>query len=70
MNNNQIFKKIEDLKKDSKLSQALEIFERAEKIYNEAIRTTTIQQKPIKKGTYSTSISTKDYYANISTTTQ
>lgn len=70
MNNNQIFKKIEDLKKDSKLSQVLEIFERAEKIYNETIKATTIQQKPIKKGTYSASISRKDYYANISTTTQ
>lgn len=70
MDDNQLLQQIKDLKKNHKLSKAMDVFERTEKIYERTIKATTIRQRPIQKGTYSSSVSKKDYYANISTTTQ
>jgi len=69
MNDDQLLQQVENLKRNPKLSKAMGIFEHAEKIYERTIKAVTVRQRPIQKGTYSTSISKKDYYANISTTT-
>lgn len=70
MNNDQLLQEVEELKKNPKLSKAVDVFERTQEIYERTIKATTINQRPTQKGTYSSSISKKNYYANISTTTQ
>lgn len=70
MNNDQLLQQVEELKKNPKLSKAMDIFEHTQEIYEQSINAITPYRKPIQKGTYSSSISKKDYHANISTTTQ
>jgi len=70
MNNNQLLQRTEELKKNHKLSKAMDVFERTQEIYERTIKATAVYQRPIQKGTYSASISKKNYYANISTTAQ
>lgn len=70
MNYSTMQQQIENIKKNPKIAKVLEVFERAQKIYEEAIAVITIKEKPKFSGTYSSTISIKDYFDNISTTTQ
>ena len=70
MNNDQLLQQVEELKKNPKLSKVMDVFEHTQEIYERTIKATTIRERPVQKGTYSASISKKNYYANISTTTQ
>jgi len=66
-----IFKKIEKIKKDGKgVSKAWEIFEASQQIYDQSMGTPMIANYHITKGSYSSNLSKKEYYANISTTTE
>ena len=51
----------------NEILRALEIFERTKRIYSRAIRAMAVQRKALAGGTYSTLISEKNYYADIST---
>ena len=62
--------KLNSIKDNPKIKRALEVFEDAQRIYEQAIDAMTVKQKPRYKGSYSSSLSKKDYYANISTTTR
>lgn len=66
----QFQQKLDDLKDSPKIKDAMEVFENAQKTYELAIDAMTIKQKPRYNGSYSSSISKKEYYANISTTTR
>ena len=66
----QFQQKLNNIKDNPKIKRALEVFENAQKVYEQAIDAMTIKQKPRYKGSYSSSVSEKDYYANISTTTR
>jgi len=71
MNNNQLLNQIKNIKKgNTKSAKAFDFFERTQDIYERSISAITPYCRPIQKGTYSSSISKKDYHANISTTTQ
>ena len=71
MNDNQLFNQIKVIKKGNpKIARAFDLFERTQEIYERSIDAITPYYKPIHRGTYSSSISKKDYHANISTTTQ
>ena len=61
---------LKEVRENPKIKKALEVFENAQKTYEQAIEAMTIKQKPRYKGSYSSSLSEKDYYANISTTTR
>lgn len=58
------------VRENPKIKKALEVFENAQKIYEQAIDAITIKQKQKYKGSYSSSISKKEYNANISTITR
>lgn len=66
----QFQQKLNNIKDNPKIKKALEVFENAQKTYEQAIEAMTIKQKPRYKGSYSSSLAEKDYYANISTTTR
>ena len=66
----QFQQKLNSAKENPKIKKALEIFEIAQKTYEQAIDVMTIKQKPKYRGSYSSSISKKEYYANISTITR
>ncbi len=66
----QFQQKLNSVKDNPKIKKALEVFEIAQKTYEQAIDAMTIKQKPRYKGSYSSSISKKEYYANISTITR
>jgi hypothetical protein len=69
--NNQFQQQIKDAKENPRIKKAWEVFEVAQKTYESAIEAMTIKQKSQRnKGSYSSSISKKEYYANISTTTR
>jgi len=71
MNDNQLLNQVKNAKKSNpKIAKALDFFERTQEIYERSINAITPYYKPIQRGTYSSSISKKDYHANISTTTQ
>jgi len=71
MNDNQLLNQVKNAKKgNSKIVKALDFFERTQEIYERSINAITPYYKIIQRGTYSSSISKKDYHANISTTTQ
>ncbi len=71
MNDEALINKVNQLQKtNSRIASAMEIFRNAQKIYEESIETINPYRRTIVKGSYSSSISTKDYHANISTTTQ
>lgn len=57
-------------KNNLKISKAWEIFERSQKIYDQSVNAIVITRSPVSKGTYSSNISKKEYYADISTTTK
>jgi len=66
-----IIKEINQLEKaNPKISKAWDIFEQTQKIYDQSINATVVMRLPVSKGTYSSNISKKEYYANISTTTE
>ena len=67
---NQFQQKLNNIKDNPKIKKALEVFENAQKIYEQAIDAMTIKQKQKYKGSYSSSISKKEYNANISTITR
>ena len=58
-----IQQQIEDLKKNPKIIKALEVFERTQKIYEKSIAAMKIKVKLKSTGTYSSTISKKDYFA-------
>lgn len=62
--------KINKLKENPKVKDALDSFERAQKTYEQAMNSITLKQVPKYKGSYTSSISKKEYYANISTNTR
>lgn len=66
----QFQQKLNSVKDNPKIKKALEVFENAQKTYEQAIDAMTIKQKPRYKGSYSSSLSKEEYYANISTTTK
>ncbi|GMX58912.1 MAG: hypothetical protein MCSN_5660 [Candidatus Microsyncoccus archaeolyticus] len=69
--NNQLLKEVKKEKESNpKIAKVFDIFKRSQEIYEESMSATQVYQKPVNRGTYSSSISEKDYYANISTTTQ
>ena len=69
--NNQFQQQLKNTKENPKIKKALEVFEVAQKTYERAIEAMTIRQKTKQnKGSYSSSISKKEYYADISTTTR
>ena len=65
-----IEKQLKNIKENPKIKGALELFERAQKVYDKSMQAITPKHNPKYKGSYSSSISKKDYYANISTTTR
>ncbi len=68
--NTYIEKQLENIKENPKIKGALEVFECAQKIYDKSMKAMTPKYIPKFKGSYSSSISEKNYYANISTTTR
>lgn len=69
--NNHFQQQLKNVKENPKIKKALEVFEVAQKTYERAIEAMTIRQKTKQnKGSYSSSISKKEYYADISTTTR
>lgn len=72
MNNRTLFNQMEKIKKsNSKIAKALDIFERTQKIYERCLESTSYgYDKQERNSSYSSSISKKDYHANISTTTK
>lgn len=63
-------KQLKSIKENPKIKGAFEVFERAQKIYDKSMKAMMPKYTPKFKGSYSSSISEKDYYANISTTTR
>ena len=63
-------KQLKNIKQNFKIKGAWEIFERAQKIYDKSMEAMKPKYSPKFKGNYSSAISKKDYYANISTTTR
>ena len=61
---------VDNLRRNPKISKALEVFEHAQKTYEQAIDAIALGKRSQTKGTYSSSISKKEYHANISTTTR
>ncbi len=65
-----IQQQINEIKKNPRIAKAMEVFERAQKIYEDSLTAIKIKERRKFSGTYSSTISKKDYYANISTTTR
>jgi len=55
---------------DPKIARALEVFLRTQGVYEKALAATTWRMSERSSGTYSSSMSDKDYRADISTVTQ
>lgn len=71
MNDEQLINQIRDTRKNNpKIAKAWDYFERTQEIYERSVNAMTPYYRPIQKSTYSSTISKKDYHANISTTTQ
>ncbi|MFA5020527.1 MAG: hypothetical protein WC517_00465 [Patescibacteria group bacterium] len=66
----QFQQKINNVRDNPKIKKAMDVFENAQKKYDQAIDAMTIKQRNKYKGSYSSSLSKKDYYANISTSTR
>ncbi|MFH1946582.1 MAG: hypothetical protein ABIJ23_00265 [Candidatus Magasanikbacteria bacterium] len=70
MENAQLFGQIREAKENNpKIAKALDVFRHTQDIYERSMRAISPYQKFAQRGTYSSSISKKDYHANISTTT-
>jgi len=68
---NDLLGDIERVKRsDPKIARALEVFLRTQEVYEKALAATTWQRSERSSGTYSSSMSEKDYRADISTVTQ
>jgi hypothetical protein len=69
--NNNFQKQLKNAKESPKIKKAMEVFEVAQKTYERALEAMTIKQRSKQnKGSYSSSISKKEYYADFSTTTR
>lgn len=69
--NNHFQQQLKNAKENPKIKKAMDVFEVAQKTYERAIEAMTIRQKTKQnKGSYSSSISKKEYYADFSTTTR
>ncbi len=62
--------KLNKIKDNPKLNKAFDVFERSQKTYEQAVKAITVREKPRRSGSYSSSLSKKNYYANFSTTTR
>jgi hypothetical protein len=68
---NDLLGDVERVKKsDPKIARALEVFLRTQEVYEKALAATTWRRSERSSGTYSSSMSEKDYRADISTVTQ
>jgi len=65
-----VLSQVEEMRKNNpKIAKAWDIFERAQKIYDKTMKPAyLVSKRHISKGTYSTSISKKEYHADVSTT--
>lgn len=69
--NNHFQQQLKNAKENPKIKKAMDVFEVAQKTYERAIEAMTIRQRAKQnKGSYSSSLSKKEYYADFSTTTR
>jgi len=62
----QLQQKINNIQDNHKIKRAWEVFDNAQRIYEQATEAITIKHKPRYKGSYSSSLSPKNYTVILS----